>query len=70
MDQAREVDFYYAEAKRKEWEELQRTRAPMVLGLPRQHLPAEVLREVEDFLSTGYGSDCLHHELTGQWFGF
>ena len=42
----------------------------MVLGLLRQHLPAEALLDVEDFLSTYYGAECLHHELTGQWFEF
>ena len=68
VDQVREVTFYHAE-ERKAWSERQRARAPLVLGLLRQHLPADALREVAGFLSTYYGCECLHHELTGQWFG-
>jgi hypothetical protein len=70
VDQTREVNFYQAEEEQKAWKKLQLARAAMVLGLLRQHLPAEALLKVEDFLSTYYGSECLHHELTGQWFGF
>lgn len=62
------VAFLKEEDEWKAWQKLQLTRAAKVLGLLRQHLPAEALHEVEDFLSTYNGSDCLYHELTGQWF--
>ena len=68
-DDARTIAFIDAKNEQVAWGERQRAQAPLVLGLLRQHLPAEVLREVEDFLSTDYGSECLHHELSGQWFG-
>lgn len=67
-DDARTIAFIDAKNERVAWGERQRAQATLVLGL-RQHLPAEVLRKVEDFLSTDYGSECLHHELAGQCAG-
>jgi hypothetical protein len=66
VDQARDGDFYYAQAEREAWREAQRTRATEVLESLRQQLPTKVLAEVEELLSTGYGADCLHCALTGQ----
>lgn len=31
----------------------------MILGLLRRHLPAQVLKEAEELLSTGYGCKCV-----------
>ena len=50
---------------RRRWER-QRARALMVLRLLRQYLPTAALQEVEEFLSSAYGCNCLHYELTGQ----
>jgi hypothetical protein len=31
----------------------------VILGLLRRHLPAQVLQETEELLSTGYGCECV-----------
>jgi hypothetical protein len=41
------------------WEEEQRAKAPEILALLRRHVPGERWQEVEEFLSGGYGRDCL-----------
>ena len=70
VDDARFLDFLDAQDEQKAWGERQRARAAVVLGLLRRHLPAEALREVEDFLSSAYGCNRLHYELTGQELDF
>ena len=59
VEEVHQADFYYRQLERREWAEAQRARAPEVLALLRAHVPAERWPEVEEFLSTGYGRDCL-----------
>ena len=57
------VEFYYRQAEEREWKIEQRAKAQVVIGLLRRHLPAEVLKESEELLSTKYGCDCIHDLL-------
>ena len=59
-DQAAEVAFLDREREFKEWRREQRKNAPRILGMLREHLPAEQWQEVECFLSSLYGCECLH----------
>jgi ABC-type dipeptide/oligopeptide/nickel transport system ATPase component len=59
VDQAREAAFLDQEYRQREWAEEQRAKAPEILDLLRRHLPTETQQEVEGYLSSPYGSDCL-----------
>jgi hypothetical protein len=54
-----EIAYYDRRAKQRKWGAEQRAKAPVILGSLRQHLPAEVLKEAEELLSTGYGCECV-----------
>ena len=54
-----EIEFYYQQEDQRKWEAEQRVQAQVILGLLRQHLPAQVLKEAEELLSTGYGCKCV-----------
>ena len=41
----------------------QRAKAPLMLVSLRQHLPAQVLKEAEELLSSWYGCECVRHLL-------
>ena len=57
--QADEVEFLYHQAEERRWRAEQRAKAPEILALLRQHIPGDRMGEVEEFLSTGYGCECL-----------
>ena len=59
-DQADEVDFLYRRLEQRAWEEQQRSEAPAVLALLRQHMPAEPLERIENLLSTLFGCECVN----------
>jgi hypothetical protein len=57
--QRAEIEHYYQQASQRRWRAEQRAKASVILGLLRQHLPAQVLKEAEELLSTGYGCECV-----------
>jgi hypothetical protein len=61
--EADDADWLYRQHELQEWKQAQHEKAPEILSMLRQHLPAERLREVEKFLSTSYGCDCLYEAL-------
>src|SRR4051812_40241928 len=63
-DQIADVEFLYQQAEKRAWEEQQRSRAPAVLVLLRQHISAEPLEQVEELISTHYGCERLHELIT------
>ena len=64
VDDAREIEFYHQQHEMQAWEKEQCARAPVIFALLQEHLPAEVLHDVKEFLSTRYGCDCLHEIVT------
>jgi hypothetical protein len=56
-------DWQMARFAHQEWREEQRDKAPQILALLRQHIPTPEIREVEEFLSYEYGSNCLQRLL-------
>ncbi len=65
VDEAREVEYSWRQAQLRQQQEEQRARAPAFVDLLRRHLPAEVMSEFEEFMSTGFGSQCLSDALFG-----
>ena len=63
VEEADNVEFVYRKAEQRVWKRAQLAKAPEVLALLRRHMPAGHLQEVEEFLSNGFGSDCLRDEL-------
>jgi hypothetical protein len=63
VQEADEVEFLDRQAEQRDWEREQRAKAPEVLALLRRHIPADRLPELEDFLSTRFGCDCLRDAL-------
>lgn len=63
VEEVDNVEFVYRQVEQRAWEREQQAKAPEVLALLRQYIPADGLREVEDFLSSGFGSACLCDEL-------
>lgn len=59
VDDADYIDFLGRQVKLRDWEREQRAKAPEVLALLRRHIPAHRLPEIEDYLSRGFGRDCL-----------
>jgi hypothetical protein len=66
MYEAGQVEFHHQQFEQRDWEEVQRAKAPAVLALLQAHVPAERWSEVKEFLSTGYGRDCLGEILEGR----
>ena len=58
-----EIDFMYRQAEIEDWRQQQREKAPGILALLRKHMPADRMQEVEEFLTSKYGCDCLHDTL-------
>ncbi len=63
VQEADELEFLYRHAEQRARERQHRAKAGEVLALLRRHIPADQLREVEDFLSSGSGCDSLCYEL-------
>jgi hypothetical protein len=58
-----ELDFLCWEAEQREWREEQDAKVPEIVALLRRHLPAERLREIEEFLAVPYCRDQLGEAL-------
>ena len=63
VQEADELEFLYRHAEQRARERQHRAKAGKVLALLRRHVPADHLREVEKFLSSGSGCDHLCYEL-------
>jgi hypothetical protein len=63
VDEVREIEFYEHQAKDRKWKAEQFTKVQVFIGLLRRHLPADVLPESEELLSTAYGCGCIYHLL-------
>jgi hypothetical protein len=61
--QADYVEFHYRQNEQQAWEREQRAKAPEVLAMLRRHVPPDLFPELERFLSTRFGSDCLRDAL-------
>jgi hypothetical protein len=59
--EAGEVDYIYWQVEQRKWYAEQRAKAQVIRGLLRQHLPAQVLQEAEELLSTEYGCKYVCH---------
>src|SRR5215218_8417964 len=59
VQEADELEFLYRHAEQRARERQHRAKAGEVLALLRRHIPADHLREVEEFLSSGSGCDSL-----------
>jgi hypothetical protein len=59
VDQARESQYLLREAEEAAWIAEHRAKAHVILALLRQHLPVQILLQVEGYLSTSYGSKCV-----------
>lgn len=66
VDEHRQIEFWRARSELEQEKRELRARAPAVLDLLRQHLPADVRREVEDYLSSGWGVGFLRDALEEQ----
>jgi|SRR5690242_19846689 len=64
VDERREYDFWEDQRQNEAWRAEQRAKAPVILALLGRHLPPQVLRDVEDYLSHPYSSECLHQSLS------
>ncbi len=63
VQEADELEFLYRQAEQRARERQHRAKAGEVLALLRRHIPTGHSREVEEFLSSGSGSDSLCYEL-------
>jgi hypothetical protein len=60
----KQLEYAFQQDQQAVWEEAQQAKAPRILELLRAHVPAERWPEVEEFLSSRYGRDCLGEILT------
>lgn len=66
VSQANYVEFLYQQSANADREREQRNKAPEILMLLRQCIPADRRHEVEEFLGTGFGSRCLQEVMDGK----
>jgi uncharacterized protein (DUF2267 family) len=67
VQSADQLDFDEQYNEQSPLDREQRAKAAEVLAVLRRHIPADQLREVEDFLSSGSGSDYVRYELQRDW---